>query len=269
MDAKQRQRTERHKGAAKSAVYPGPTVVAPPGMTVNITATIFAEAPSITNSLSFLARTWKSSGELTPDQKRGLCQLTLLSIVAHIEDALRSLVIVRLRDAMALVPIEQASTTQAVRAMKSLLESLIGRVSTESTFSKLKEYHDQLGSDTLQLVLGDQSYEDLQALGDMRNLLAHGRRFEGLWKGQNGLFAFTSTQAVRIVKQLKSGGINISDNPSDQDFYTTWLPTLFSADSMKFWYDAATKIEGAILSKFTPTGDVPPNNLRLPSIEFV
>ena len=268
MNKKQRPRSEGQKVAAKLAVHPGPTAVAPPGVNASITVTVSTEASSITNSLSFLARIWKSSDPWTPEEKRGLCQLTLLSIVAHIEDALRSLVIARLRAAKALVPTEQASTTQAVRTMKSLLDSFIGKVSTESTISKLKEYHDQLGSDTLKSVVGDKSYEDLIALGEMRNLLAHGRRFEGVWEGQQGRFAFASTQFDRIVKQLKSGRIDISNNPSARDFHKEWLPTLFSTNSMTYWYAAATNIEAAILSRFTLTGDVLPNYFRLPIIEF-
>lgn len=138
-------------------------------------------------SQAYLAIAWRDRKRLADYERRGFGQFLYLTATAHLEEVLKSLIRSRCRSIEQMVDETRPAPKQfhqnghvQLCDWKPVCKSLILLVgeTRERACRKglvgLTESYDRIFLPKLKAVLGSELYEDLHALGALRNLIAHG-----------------------------------------------------------------------------------------------
>lgn len=218
---------------------------------VSISSTVYNKA--------FLSTIWSNRDKLTDYERYGFAQFVYLTFAGHLESFLSKVIENRLFLILHQIESTQfgpvkfrsndeesiCSTTPLVHSLSSLLDSYVTKVK-KSQLSKLREQFSEVFGVKLKNIIGPELHQDLDALGDLRNEFAHGRRifveFEGFPEGDGTL---EGNPLLRPAKRLIHAGILKSIRfPGNKHPQIT--ATFYSDDAILYFRRKVVEIEALI-----------------------
>lgn len=222
-----------------------------------ISTTIYSQA--------YLEVAWKHRGELKDYERRGFAQFVYLTMCAHLESLLAELIRQRLHsikhmlvwEKLPPMNLNQNDQTHSCE-LRPIYESLFRMADSLSDqthnapLRKLKETYNVLFSPPLTEVISKELNEDFEALGDLRNLFAHGRDlfldFEGEFP--EGHATLDSNPIQRPALRLKCAEI-IKDVKITQWNRNEFQSAFYRDEALMYFYNAVEQIEEKVRANLT------------------
>jgi len=218
-----------------------------------------------TYSKAYLGVAWKNRGELKDYERRGFAQFVYLTMCAHLEGLLADLIRQRLHSIKHMViwerlppmNLKQGDQTHSCE-LRPIYESLfrmadsLSDQSHNAPLQKLKETYNVLFSPPLTEVIGKELNEDLEALGALRNLFAHGRDLFLNFEGQfPQAYATLDSNPIELpAKRLKHAGImkDLKITGSNHDEFHS---AFYRDEALMYFYEAIEQIEEKVRANLT------------------
>lgn len=215
---------------------------------------------------SYLAIAWNARHDLTNSERRGFAQFFYLTMSGHVESVLSKIMEARLISVQHLnlqSPLfHSAEGTQASDCDLPVHDSLLGIVSSLRSeveiapLGKLMTLHKRIFQKSLQDVIGRELYEDLNALGALRNTMAHGRdlylEFDEARSKPNelgGPITLDGNPLKKAAERLKIAGIsNICVSDIDTLNWDEFFADFYCDDALLYFYKAVIQIEDRLRS---------------------
>jgi len=238
--------------------------------------------PTNNHSKAFIAYVWGIRAELEESQRRGFYQFLYLTICAHIESLLFSIIKARLHSIQAtwysIPPMNYTENNiSSLQDRKVVVESGLKIIKSlekdieKASLDKLIEIHNKIFKRKLSELISRKLYEDLKALPSLRNSFAHGRDLFLEFK----LDAFSTEKLDFDSNPLKPAfdrlvRANIAENISSFNFenYNDLIALFYSDNACLYFYNAIQEIEKELNNSI----EFPPEKRRrfsvaLPNLE--
>ena len=227
---------------------------------------------STTYSKSYLTVAWQTRNQLEDYERRGFAIFVYLTISAHLESVLVELLRHRCQSIRYMLRWEELPPMELLEGaqkhlcdLKPIYESLFCVVaefekkSYNAPLSNLKELYNVLFSPSIRLIVGDDLYEDLLALADLRNMFAHGRDFflEYPFTATGGSFLESNPKASLESNPIKKSALRLYKAGIIKDLNITnqkqaeFQSAFFADDAILYFYRAVEEIEQKLLEKVT------------------
>lgn len=224
---------------------------------------------------SYLAIAWNARHDLTDSERRGFAQFFYLTVSGHVESVLSKIIGARLISIQHLnlqSPLfHNAETTEEAQSSYfglPVYNSFLGIVSSLQSeveiapLGKLMTLHKRIFQKSLQNVIGKELYEDLNALGALRNTMAHGRElyleFDEAKRKPNefgGPITLDGNPLKKAAERLKIAGISsICVSDIDTLNWDEFFADFYCDDALLYFYNAVIQIEEGLRA----SSDYPP-----------
>jgi hypothetical protein len=219
-------------------------------------------APTTGFNKSYIGTLWNARHELADSEKRGFAQFFYLTISGHVESVISKIISSRLdsiiRLPFGILPPQEGSINGnpiscSVQPICDSLSNIILDLKAEvevAPLNKLKSLYKRTFKRSLKDVIGEDRYRDLDALADLRNILAHGRDLHleySIDVDDAEIVTLDSNPLKKPIERLKKANI-LSMSVSDIDGmnWFDFLSVLYCDDALLYFYNAVKKIENEL-----------------------
>jgi hypothetical protein len=221
--------------------------------------------PTSGHSKSYIGSLWNARHELAESERRGFAQFFYLMLSSHLESSLSKIIELRIDSAMSFNPnsilvcpsmhgsIENEPVSCSSQPIYESLLNILSEFKSEvevAPLNKLVALYKKTFGKGLKEVIGKDLNSDLSALGDLRNILAHGRdlyletRKNGVADQMLEVATLDGNPLQNPIKRLMNAGIiTMSISAVDGMNWHEFLSILYCDSSLLYFYDAVKKID--------------------------
>lgn len=223
-------------------------------MKTSISSTVYGK--------EFLSKTWKDRNNLSEYERRGFGQFFYLTLCSHIELVLVKRINARVNSIESLckcvsIPLfetsengvsQQHSSEPAVKSVEHMA-SKISKEAEKAALMQLIKLYDELFPVSISNIIGEDLYQDLKAVGNLRNIFAHGRDIFMEFNRSGNLknMIFEGTLDNNPFKQpeqcLRRAGIITKSFKITSKNHDDFFSLFFKDKTMLHFYNAIKEIE--------------------------
>jgi hypothetical protein len=228
-------------------------------------------SPTTRFSKAFVARAWSERAQLSESERRGLGHFVYVGICGHVEATIMHLMEFRLMYVRAAVRDDklprwrdEINGRRVEFDSKPLANSLFGLISSaqkeiaSAPLNKLIDTFPKVFGVTFKEVVGSGLAADIEALGSVRNIIAHGRNLivdfrDSDLPGESMLGSIDRNPMQKPLARLKHARL-ISSTKITGANHSDVLEKVFSEKAIRYFYNAVRSTEKKLVDalKFPP-----------------